>query len=233
MWKNSLMLMAIALLAFACAQAPESDEAKTTDAQEVDEKATEGAADFAIDTKASQITWVGTKPVGRHNGSFAIKEGAVKVEGEQIVGGSFVIDINTLTVLDIPADDEGNGKLKGHLLSGDFFEAEKFPTAKFEITKVEAYQAPEGGEKEVSKEESEFKLANPTHTVSGNLELKGVSKNITFPAKISIAEGKLTAEAKFNINRKDWQMSYGADESLGDKFIRPTVHIGFNVVANK
>ena len=76
-------------------------------------------------------------------------------------------------------------------------------------------------------------MANPTHFVTGNLELKGVTKRIKFPAKITISDGKVNAEAKFNINRKDWGMSYGADESLGDKFIRPTVHLGLNIVANK
>jgi polyisoprenoid-binding protein YceI len=68
---------------------------------------------------------------------------------------------------------------------------------------------------------------------SGNLEMYGVTKNVKFPAKMSVADGKATARAQFNINRKDWGMSYGADESLGDKFIRPTVHIGFEIAASK
>ena len=69
--------------------------------------------------------------------------------------------------------------------------------------------------------------------ITGNLELKGVKKSITFPAKVTMSGESVTAEAKFNINRKEWKMSYGADESLKDKFIRPTVHIGFNVTAKK
>ncbi|MEO1654936.1 MAG: YceI family protein, partial [Bacteroidota bacterium] len=220
----------LALLAWSCASAPESDEAEVSEAEEVNEEATEGAADFAVDLDNSMVTWVGTKPTGRHNGSFNISEGSVKVENGEIVGGNYTIDIKTLAVLDIPAEDEGNGKLVGHLMSGDFFDAEKFPSAKFEITAVEPYEAPEEAE-EVSEEESEFKLADPTHFVSGNFELKGVSKNIKFPAKISVSDSEVSAEAKFNINRTDWELSYGSDESLGDKFIRPTVHIGFNILA--
>jgi hypothetical protein len=46
-------------------------------------------------------------------------------------------------------------------------------------------------------------------------------------------ELKVTTMAKFNINRKDWNMSYGADESLGDKFTCPTIHIGFEISASK
>lgn len=222
----------LALLAWSCASAPESDEAEVSEAEEVNEEATAEAAAFSVDLDNSLVTWVGTKPTGRHNGSFNISEGSVKVENGEIVGGNYTIDINTLKVLDIPADDENNGKLASHLMSGDFFNAQEFPAATFEITAVEPYEAPEEAE-EVSEEDSEFKLADPTHFVSGNFELKGVTKNIKFPAKISVSEGEVSAEAKFNINRADWELSYGNDESLGDNFIRPTVHIGFNIVAKK
>jgi len=55
-------------------------------------------------------------------------------------------------------------------------------------------------------------------------------KNIAFPAIVKVEAGKVEAEAKFNINRKDWGMEYGTDEAkLKDKFIRPTVHIGFKI----
>ena len=37
----------------------------------------------------------------------------------------------------------------------------------------------------------------------------------------------------YDTNRKEWGMSYHADESLKDKFIRPEVNIGFSIVAAK
>jgi len=214
--------LALGFLA-ACEQTPKSDEAQVGEAQEV--TASTEAQSVALDTESSSVTWVGTKPTGKHNGTLKISEGNVLVKDNAVTGGSFVIDMASLVVLDIPAEDESNGKLAGHLKSGDFFEVEKFPTAKFEIVKVEPYTAAADTE----EKDPEYTLANPTHTVTGNLELKGVTKSITFPAVVSVNNGKVQAEAKFNINRKDWNISYGADESLGDKFIRPTVHIGFNV----
>jgi polyisoprenoid-binding protein YceI len=214
--------LALGFLA-ACEQAPKSDEAQVGEAQEV--TASTEAQSVALDTESSSVTWVGTKPTGKHNGTLKISEGNILIKDNAVTGGSFVIDMASLVVLDIPAEDENNGKLAGHLKSGDFFEVEKFPTAKFEIVKVEPYTAAADTE----EKDPEYTLANPTHTVTGNLELKGVTKSITFPAVVSVNNGKVQAEAKFNINRKDWNISYGADESLGDKFIRPTVHIGFNV----
>ncbi len=218
-------ILALGFLA-ACEQSPKSDDAKVGDAQEVSADAE--AKSIALNTETSTVTWVGTKPTGKHNGTFKISEGSILVKDNAVTGGSFVIDMASLVVLDIPAEDESNAKLAGHLKSGDFFEVEKFGTAKFEIVKVEPYTAAADTE----EKDPEYSLANPTHTVTGNLELKGVTKSVTFPAVVSVQDGKVQAEAKFNINRKDWNISYGADESLGDKFIRPTVHIGFNVSSN-
>ncbi len=230
--KNALWIVIASFLAFSCASDPKGDKAEVGDEVEVDSTAAAGAEDYAVNTEVSKVTWVGTKPIGKHEGTFNITEGTVKVEGDKIVGGSYIIDVKSLTVTDEGMDDETKAKLAGHLSDTVFFNAEKFPTAKFEITGVEPYTAPEKTE-EVSEEDKKYILADPTHMVSGNLEMRGVTKNIKFPAKVSIADGKVTATAQFNINRKDWNMSYGADESLGDKFIRPTVHIGFNIEAAK
>ena len=232
--KFAFLFIAASVYMAACTSAPESDEAEVGEAEEVNEEETAGASELAVNLETSAVNFVGTKPVGRHSGQFKVSEGVVKVEGGEIVGGSYTIDIASLAITDAEdaLDEESRGKLAGHLLSADFFEAEKFGTAKFEITAVEAYEAPADAE-EVSEEEAEFKLADPTHYVTGNLEMKGVTKSIKFPAKISVTDGKATAEAKFNINRKDWNMNYNDEESLGDKFIRHEVHIAFNIEAGE
>ncbi len=225
----SALLLSGAMFFASCEQAPKSDEAKTEEAKKVDDKKAEGSNEFKLDTKASEVTWVGTKPVGKHNGSFAISEGKISVKDGQIAAGSFTIDIKSLKVLDIK-DAKTNKDLADHLTNNDFFGAEKFPTAKFEITTVEPIK--KNADKEADKE-AEYTLANPTHIITGNLELKGVTKSISFPAKITLSDNKAEAEAKFNINRKDWGMNYNDAESLGDKFIRNAVHIGLKLVATK
>ena len=115
-------------------------------------------------------------------------------------------------------------KLKGHLFSPDFFDVQKYPTAKFEITKVTSYTS-NGTDKSV--------VEGANALVSGNLTLKDAIKNVTFPANITISETEITAKANFNIDRTQWNMSYGNDKSLKDKFISPEVNIALDVKAKR
>ena len=131
----------ILFFAFSCSQAPKSDEAQVGEAQAIDGGAIVEASDYQLNTNESSVSWVGTKPIGKHNGAFKISEGVVKVKDGAIVGGTYLIDVASLKVLDMPAEDEMNAKLSGHLKSGDFFDVEKYPTAKFEITSVEPYKS--------------------------------------------------------------------------------------------
>lgn len=225
------LVLSVTFLFVRCSESPKSDKAETGDAKKVDTTAMAASSTLNVDVATSKVTWVGTKPVGKHNGTFNIKSGSVAVKEGKITGGSFIIDIKSLKDLDIPENEKGNADLVKHLLSKDFFEADKFPASTFEVVSVEDYK--QENDKDRENLDKEYSLENPTHMITGNLELKGVKKSITFPAKVTIEGDALTAEAKFNINRKDWGMNYGADESLKDKFIRPTVHIGFNISAKK
>ena len=79
-------------------------------------------------------------------------------------------------------------------------------------------------------------IANPTHWVSGNLTMRGTTKNIKFPAAISVSNGSANAQAGFNIDRTEWGLMYGdeagAVNKAQDQFIYNTVSVGFNVSAN-
>lgn len=215
-----------AILFASCESAPKSDEAQTGEAQKVDSTKSADAQTLKVDLANSVVTWVGTKPTDKHNGTFNLSEGTVSVKEGKIVAGKFTIDINSLKVLDIPAEDKDNAKLTKHLKSADFLDAEKFPTASFEIVSVEPYQA--DATQKVNEKDKEYTLENPTHSITGNLTMKGVTKSITFPAVVKLEANKLEAEAKFNINRKDWGMEWG----ITDKLISNTVHMGFKILAS-
>jgi polyisoprenoid-binding protein YceI len=113
-------------------------------------------------------------------------------------------------------------KLRPHLLSADFFDAAKYPDASFEITSVEAY-TPTEGEASV--------IAGANARVSGNLKLRDQVKNISFPALITVQGGEVKAQASFDIDRTQWGMHYGNDQSLKDKFISPVVNISLALSA--
>jgi len=61
-----------------------------------------------IDSIKSIITWIGSKPGGKHNGTIGIKNGFVTMLNDTIVGAHIQIDLNTLSVKDIPQEDEDN-----------------------------------------------------------------------------------------------------------------------------
>lgn len=214
MKKTLLSVAVLAILITSCQQAPDATKAETTEKQEAASVA--GATAYSIDTTTSLVSWIGTKPVGKHNGDFKLSSGSLSVENGNVKGGSFVIDINSMKNHDL-TDAEYNGKLIGHLKSADFFDASKFPTAKFEITSVEPLQNDTAG----------------THKISGNLTLKDSTKNVTFPAKITVTDNDVKAVANFNIDRTNWGLRYGNDQSLGDKFIRPEVNISLDIDAKK
>lgn len=220
MKRTLLLLGACATLFTACQSDPQADKAQTGEAMQAG--AATGAT-YKADLAQSRVDWTGSHPMSQHHGTMMVKDGDVKVDGGNITGGKFDIDVTSLKVND---EDTGvTNKLVPHLKSGDFFDVTKYPTATFEITGVKA-----GLDSAVSKD---LVMKDATHTVMGNLTLKGVTKGITFPAKVSVNSNMVTADANFNIDRTKWDLAYGSDQSLGDKFIRPTVNIGLHLVANK
>ncbi len=236
MIKSSFFSLVVLTLLFlgGCTQAPDSDSATTTATKEVATN-TAKSESWAVDVAASKIVWVGTKVTGYHSGPLAIKSGELLVQNESIVGGKFVIDLSSIRVTGPNGSDEAsNIKLTAHLKSADFFDAANYPDATFEITSVEPFAG--AAEPTVSQDDnkleaiSEYKVPNPTHTISGNLTIKNVTKNIQFPAKITLSDNSVDAIAKFNIDRLQWNITYpGKPNDL----IRNEIHLGIALKANK
>ena len=217
--KSATFAFAAASIFASCSEAPKGDNATITNAQQA---ADATGQTFMIDTAASVLQFTGNGVGKNHPGTFQLSAGSVAVANEQITGGEFTININSLKLKE--QEEMFQSKLKPHLLSGDFFDAENFGTAKFAITKVEPYKA-DGKDTSL--------VAGANFSVSGNLTLKGVTKNITFPARIELDQNTMEAVANFDIDRRQWQMNYGNDKTLGDKFITETVNIELDLEARK
>jgi polyisoprenoid-binding protein YceI len=214
-----LLALTAAFALAACDSTPKGDKATITEKKEATDAT---GVSFVVDTADSQVRFTGHGVGKNHPGKFRLSSGKVAVANDQITGGEFVINIKSMDL-----EQEGemfDQKLRPHLMSGDFFDADKFSTAKFEITKVEPYKAND-------KDTSLVEGAN--FNVSGNLTLKNETKNITFPARIELDKDKLKGKANFDIDRRQWQMNYGNDKTLGDKFISETVNIELNLKARK
>ena len=166
-----------------------------------------------VDTTASQVTWKGYKVTGEHTGTINIKNGNFMYEGDNLIGGSFEIDMNSITCTDL--NEKGAAKLVGHLKSADFFGVENYPTAKFEITKVV----------------SRGKVGD--YKVTGNLTIKDITKEIRFNTNIDNSTGVPVATADLTIDRSDFNVKYGSGsffDNLGDKTIYDEFELGLKIV---
>lgn len=180
----------------------------------------EGSTEMNVNTSKSKVEWVGKKVTGEHQGTFNLKSGTLSVEDGMIKSANIIIDMTSVTVTDEGMDDETKGKLQGHLSSPDFFNVAEHTTANFQLTTF----APKKGENGANYE------------ISGKLTIKGITQDISFPAKVDMAGGSVTATGNLVIDRSKWDIRYGSGsffDNLGDKVIYDDVEIKFNLVASK
>lgn len=208
---NNLIILffAMALFTMACADpATNKPKAETTEPvsttplkvevgqnDSTTEVKTRGEA-VPIDPAKSKIEFVGSKVTGKHEGGFTVFDGVVDLVGDKAEDSSVIVEIKMSSVF---TDTDG---LTKHLQTGDFFEAEKYPLSKFASTRI--VSGPANG--------------SDSYTVTGNLEMRGVMKSITFPATISISPNDVQVKAEFSINRKDFGIVYAgkADDLIRD-----------------
>lgn len=239
--KLTSLLAAVVLLAASCGGKKETVQAD--DAQEVQEST---GTELMVDATGSEIMWVGYKGLGSainysHQGTIDVTAGSLTVSDGNLTGGNFDFDLKTIVCTDEGLEDEKKASLTGHLLNSDFFGVyetdednniiathEENAKVSFVITGASAFNG--------TASEDEWSTSNPTHNVTGNLTIKGITKSITFPAHVVISEGSVSASAKFYINRQEWGMSFMAgDADLIDQgkeeFIKDEMGIGLNITA--
>lgn len=204
---RQLVLISMLALALAACKNPATDTAaaKTSDPAPAGDTATaapaplEGAVVHPLSAADSRIEWTGSKVTGSHTGLFQKWDGRIELVDGKIESSRVWIEIDTTS---IHTDD--SEKLLGHLKSDDFFAVEKHPRATFLSTEIKA-----GGEK------------GATHTITGDLELRGVKKSISFPATIAVSDEKVSGTSEFWINRKDFGLLYtgAADDLIRDEVV--------------
>ena len=149
-----------------------------------------------IDIKESMIEWKGKKILGSHTGTIDLQDGYLEMEGDNLVGGMFTVDMTSINVTDLSG--ENKAKLEGHLKSDDFFGINKFPTATLVINKA-------------SKNKN-------TYEVDALITIKGVTEAISFDLEM----GKSAAQTSFKIDRTKFGVRYGSGsfaDNLGDNAI--------------
>ena len=213
-------LIKISILGFAlstftgCAKDPSKDvaSAKVEEVKPAEPKAapaadTEKAAPEAQAVQAGnlggELLFTGSKVTGAHTCKFTDWSGDYTA-GKTIEEGQLSVTVKT-TAMACDFDDPKpwTVKLEKHLRSDDFFASEKFPEATFASTSIKA-QADTA--------------TQATHLVTGKMTIRGIEKEISFPAKLSSDEAGFKAGIEFSLNRKDFEMSYAgkADDLIRD-----------------
>ena len=135
--KKSVIIAAIGFLAISCA-GEKADQATTGEAQEVNVLA--DAVKVLLD-EGSLLEWRGFKTYtgSSHNGTLGLGKSYFALNGDVVMGGAILIDLNKLDVTDLR--DRKRESLIEHLRDADFFYVDSFPTALFEITAVNYSEA--------------------------------------------------------------------------------------------
>lgn len=194
-WKTSTLLLAI--VAFVWMSFSNGDRAS-----------------YGVDVQNSKIEWTGYKVTGKHTGTVNLVRGTLTFDGENLTGGNFEIDMNSITCTDL--EGEWASKLVGHLKSDDFFGVANYPTTKFNITRVVPMGKP-----------GDYKIL-------GDMTIKSTTKPIKFFATITKnADNKNVATAKVTIDRSEYDVKYGSGsffDGLGDKTIYDEFDLNITLV---
>jgi len=164
-----------------------------------------GAEQWKVDTSRSKIRALGAKVTATHPIDFHTWQGSLSLDEGKLVGMDFKIDVDSL--------ESDHPKLTSHLKNEDFLWVEKHPEATFVSTKV----APGSGDDGL------------THTITGDLSIRGKALSITFGAKVDIASKEAKASAEFTINRQDFDVRY---PGRPDNLVQDNVVLTIDLVAS-
>ena len=160
----------------------------------------------AVSPENSKIEFTGSKVTGKHDGGFKQFSGAIDLAGNKPEDSKVSVEIDMNSIFTDTED------LTKHLKTADFFDVEKYPKASFTSTKIVADTA---------------KGAN-NYTVTGDLELHGTKKAVTFPATITVNDSAVSVKTEFAVNRKDFGIVYAGKT---DDLIRDDVVIKLDLNA--
>ena len=210
---RSMMIISALVLLAACAEdvgegrvEAEVKDVPTEVAPAADAATTEGVEMYALDKAASKVGALGAKVTAQHPITFHDFDAKIGVKDGKVASIEYTVQMGTLT--------SDNEDLTKHLKNGDFFDVPNHPTSTFKSVEIK-----EGSETE-----------GATHTVSGDLTIRGNTKRVTFPATLAVTDGKVDAKAEFVVDRNDFKIVY---KGKADNLIKDNVALNIAFVANK
>jgi polyisoprenoid-binding protein YceI len=145
-------------------------------------------------------------------GQFKAFSGTVHLDEADPASSSAHLEIEAASVT---TNNEDRDK---HLLTGDFFDVEKFPTLVFDSTKAE-------------------KTGDDTYRLYGDLTIKGISRPVTIDFELTGASTdpwggfRVGFEGHATVSRKDWDLTWNVALEAGGILVSDKVKLEFDVSA--
>ncbi len=172
------------------------------------------ADEYSIDKTHSTIGFSAKHlMVSKTTGMFKDYDGVIMFDPNDLAASKIEMTIQAASI------DTRNEQRDGHLKSADFLDAEKFPALTF-MTKT------------IAKEGDVYNL-------TGDLTIKGVTKEITIPAEISgpvnspMGGEAIGITANFKINRQDYGVSFNKTMDNGGFVVSDDVTVDVTIEAYK
>jgi polyisoprenoid-binding protein YceI len=145
-------------------------------------------------------------------GRFNVLRGQLNIDEQNLANSWVEAEVDAASI------DTQNEQRDIHLRTGDFFETDKYPTITFKSTKIEH-------------------VGDQDYKVTGDLALHGVTKPVTFAVEYNGQSNMMGVRAglsgKAKINRKDFNLSYGAIAEAGNVALGEIVTIEIDLEATQ
>lgn len=167
---------------------------------------------FTVNPSKSLVKWAGKKIVGGNTeGTILVGKGSLEFASKKLKSGEIVMDAKSIT------SEKASPRLVAHLKNQDFFDVEKFPTASFVLSSVKT-------DKNVAQ-------------ISGKMTIKGITKDLTFPAEVTYSKDVVVAKAVgIKVNRTLYDVKYRSGSlfsGLGEGAIEDDFVLDITLVAEK
>lgn len=201
---HGLFLTAMLSLVSACGEAKDA-----TTPTETSEAGATGT--YMVDVANSRVKWKGVMlGIKFHEGILKFSEGELTLENGVITGGSFTVDMASMTATDEnyqPEQGATREKLLRHLASPDFFDVANYPTATFVIRASEGVAA------------------------TGALTVRGVTHTETVQNIALIeADGVVKANGNLVFDRKKYNVSW--DSPMQDVILSNNIELSIDIAAS-
>src|SRR5690606_35151404 len=205
---NKLFCLILPVLMLACIAKHDSKAQKVTVYPKVEWSVQKETDTLKINLQDSNIAWKATEMWGAKSrrGTLSFEDGFFLTVDGQMVGGGFKVNMETMDVTDIPIHETiARKNLLDHLKSDDFLNVAHYNSATMNFVNVQ-------------------KTTNDSLKISGNLQIREVTKNIEFMAYFKDS----LFRTGFTFNRLDWNIAYEgswADKTLVDKEVELAIEI--------